>query len=217
LLLAWGIRAADSGYKAAFASRGSAQALVLEDGHGTFAVIVNAAFRMPLPVADLLAAQAGKDFGLDRANLLLHSTGNGEQTPRDVLHVIETAIRRLEPVTIRYGGGKLSAYGSHGCEAMLSDTAALGRCSSDGGTPLRGRIRAAYRIVDLTRGLRARNALPRLTAVQAIALGDAVLLLGVPDKVAEMGPGRIIAAEPVAEDDIRLRWALDEVVRRVRR
>ena len=217
LLLALTARAAQFDYKAGFATHGAAQVLVLEDERRTFAVIVNAAFRLPLAVTDALAAQAAKSFGLDRKNLLLHSTAIAEPVPGDVLQAVESALRNMEPGAVRFGEGTLTVHGTTRCLAALDATARFVGCGEAAGSTVRGRIRAAYRIVDLTRGLRTRNEVPRPTAVQAIALGDSVLLLGAPANVAESGAGRIIAAELPAEDDPRVGWAMEEVLKRVRR
>lgn len=216
LLLGFLGAAADFDYRAGAAASGQARVLVLEDRHRHKAVIVNVAFSAPLSVSDRIGATAAKDHGLDRSALVIHSTLDGEPAPQDAVTAISTALADLEPARVSYGNGVLAVSTAAGCN-MVAGNAVMEACTAVDGGPVGGTIRSAFRVVDLARGLQARTAVPRYATVQAIALGEVVLILSAPANFVEPSPGRIVAALPAIDADSRVAAALSDVLARVRR
>jgi hypothetical protein len=214
LLLGFLTAAADFDYQAGTAAAGQARALVLKDRHGHPAVILNVDFATPLSVADHIAALAAKAYGLDRSALVIHSTLEGAPEPQDAVAAIGAAWSALEPARVRYGDGMLVVTTAAGC-TMVSSDAIAHVCSGAAGYEVRGRIRSAFRVVDLARGLQVRSAVPRYATVQAIALGEAVVILSAPANFVAPAPGRIVAALPAIDQDPRVAAALNDVLARV--
>lgn len=194
LLLAAGLWAADFEYKAGTAFAGKAKALALEDRRGNRAVFVAAEFGVPNPVADFIAVQALKSYGLDRPGLLLHSVAQGEPAPGDAVAAIGAALGALEPAVVRYGAGTLSV------------TALDGRClaawpadhSCTAGGLVRSPIRAAFQVVELAHGLQQRGEPVPSVQVQAIALGK-----------------QFLTVVPPRSGDVRVSAAIRQVLARV--
>jgi len=216
LLLGFLTAAADFDYQAGAAAYGQARVLVVEDRHHHPAVVINVAFSTPLPVSDHIGALAAKAYGLDRAALVIHSTLEGGPAPQDAVTAIGAALAALEPARVTYGNGVLAVSAAAGC-TMISADAVTQACTETNGDPVRGPIRAAFRVVDLTRSLQARAVAPRYATVQAIALGDAVLILSAPANFVEPAPGRIVAVLPAIDPDPRVAAALADVLARVGR
>lgn len=172
--------------------------LVLKDRRDHPAVIVNVAFSAPLSVSDQIAAMAAKVLGLDRSSLIIHSTKEGDPAPQDAVTAISAALSAIEPARVRYGNDMLVVSTAAGCTAV-SANAALNACNGLAGDPVRGLIRSAFRVVDLARSLQVRTATPRYATVQAIAMGDAVMILSAPANFIEPAPGRIVAALPAID------------------
>ena len=63
--------AADYEFNAGYVELGRVKALALEDRRGQRAVIAAAAFSVPLAVADTIAAQAIKQFNIERSSLMI--------------------------------------------------------------------------------------------------------------------------------------------------
>jgi len=216
LLLGFLTGAADFDYHAGTATIGHSRALVIEDRRHHPVVIVNVDFSTPLSISDEIGASVAKAFGLDRSALVIHSTGAGDPTLEDAVAAIGAALSGLEPARVRYTNGALTVSTAAGCTKVSID-AVTQACDGAAGDPVRGRIRSAFRVVDLTRGLQARSAVPRYATVQAIALGDAVEILSAPANFVEPAPGRIVAALPAIDPDSRVAAALADVLARVGR
>jgi len=202
LLLAAGLLAADFAYQAGTAAAGKVQALALEDRRGTRAVFATVDFRVSQSVSDFIAAQVLKTYGVDRASLLLHSAGQGEPAPDDVVAAIGAALGSLEPAVLRSSGGAVSIAAPVGrCRATLAanGTVAFARCGQ--GEPVRAPIRAAFQMVDPAHGLQPRGEPVRSSSVQAIALGKQFVVL-------------TVAGD---RDDVRVSAAIRQVLARVGR
>jgi hypothetical protein len=216
LLLGSLTAAADFEYRAAAAASGQARLLVIEDRHHHPAVILNVDFSTPLSVSDHIAALAAKAHGLDRSSLVIHSTHDGGPAPQDAATAMETALAALKPALVRYGNSELTVSTAAGCTMVSRDAVTLD-CTAPAGIPVHGPIRSAFRVVDLARGLQVRTAVPRYATVQAIALGEAVVILSAPENFVEPEPGRIVAALPAIDPDPRVAAALTDVEARVGR
>jgi hypothetical protein len=201
-------------YQAGSASSGAARALVIEDRHHHQAVIINVDFSTPLSVSDHIGALAAKAYGLDRSALIIHSTREGEPAPQDAVNAIGAAVAALAAARVGYGSGALEVSTAAGC-TMVSADAGTRDCSGAIGVPVHGSIRSAFRVVDLARGLQVRAAVPRYATVQAIALGEEVVILSAPANFIEPASGRIVAALPAIDYDARVAAALVDVLARV--
>ena len=215
LLSAFIAPAADFAYRAGAATSRQARVLVLEDSRHHPAVIVNVAFSAPLAVSDQIAAAAAKTHALDRAALLVHSTMEGPAAPEEAVMALDTAWSALEPAQVRFGDGVLAASTSAGC-AVISAAAVIADCAQAAGEPIRGLIRSAFRVVELTRGLPVRATAARYATVQAIALGP-VVLVSAPANFVVPASAQIVAALPAVDPDARVAAALANVLARVRR
>ena len=216
LVCALGAFAADYEYKAGYAAFGHAKAVALEDRRGQHAIIVAAAFGIPLSVADSVAALAIKQYNLERASLLIYSVASGDPLPADARTAIDAAFTDLRPSTLVYGNGRLtvSAYDGR-CRIAISAEASLDACTTPVGDSIRGVIRSAFRLVDVPHALQSRNEAPRgSVAVQAIAVGPVVLFSG-PSNVAQPGRRVILAVTPAVDNDPQLNAAVGEVFLRV--
>lgn len=207
--------AVDYPYKAGFAAHGHVEALVLEDRKGHRAVITNATFSVPLSVADSIAAEAIKQYGLERPGILIYSVASGDPVPAEAQTAIGAALGKLEPAILIFGNGRLtvSSYDGH-CRVAISSDASLDNCSTPAGDSLGGYIRSALRMVDLSHGLQTRGASPQSVAIQAIAIGPVVIFSG-PANIAQGGKRVILAVTPPVENDTRLDVAAGEVFLRV--
>lgn len=216
LVCALGAQAADYEYKAGFATFGHVKALALEDRRGQRAVIATATFSVPLSVADAIAAQAIKEFSLDRANLLVHSVASGDPVPQDARTAIGAALGDLQPAFLVFGNGRLTVSSHDGhCRIALTAEASLSACTTPNGDSVRSPIRSALRMVDQTRGLQSRDQTPQSVAVQAIALGGSLIIFSAPSNAVQQGKGLILAVTPAVESDPRLTAAVGEVFLRV--
>ena len=203
-------------YNAAYASYGDVRALALQDREGHRIVIASAGFDVPLSVADTIAAQAIKDYQLERADLLIYSVAGGDPTPQDAHTAIGDALRRLAPAYLLYDRGRLSVTDSRGrCLIALTAAGALTPCTVPAGDSLGGRIRTAFQTVDEAHGLLTRENVPGSIALQAIALGRDVLIFHGPSNFAPSGKGIILAVTPAVEADTRLNQAIGQLFLRV--
>ena len=216
LVCALGAYAADYEFKAGYAAVGHVKALALEDRRGQRAVIVTAAFSVPLSVADSIAAAAIKEYNIDRASLLFHSVASGDPVHQDAHTAIGAALGDLRESFVVFGNGRLTVSSHDGrCRTALTVDASLAACTTPAGDSVSGRIRSALRIVDQTRGLQTRDQAPHSVAVQAIALGDSVVIFSAPSNVAQPGKSIILALTPAVENDTRLSAAVGDVFLRV--
>ena len=202
LLFVAGLLAADSDYQAGTAAAGKVKALALEDRRGTRAVFATVEFRVSQSVADFIAVQVLKAYGVDRAALLLHSAGQADPAPDDAVTAIGAALGALEPAVLRSGGGSVSITAPDGhCRATLAADGALAfeRCGP--GDLVRAPIRAAFQVVDPSHALQPRGDPVRSSSVQAIALGQRFVVL-------------VVEGE---RDDSRVAAALRQVLARVGR
>jgi hypothetical protein len=215
LLWASGAFAADYYYKAGFAASGQAKALALEDRKGHRAVVLTTAFDAPLSVGDTIAAQAIKEYGLERASLVVYSVASGPAAPADARTAIGAALGNLKAAMLVYGNGRLTVSSYDGrCLVAVSAEASLDPCTTPVGDLLGGYIRAALQVVDLSEGLQTRDAVPHSAVVQTLAIGPIVLFLG-PSNVVQAGKKIILAATPAVETDTRLDVAAGQVFLRV--
>jgi hypothetical protein len=216
LLVGFLTAAADFDYQAGAASYGHARVLVLKDRRAHPALIVNVDYSTPLPVSDHIAALVAKTYRLDRSALVIHSIREGDAAPEDAVTAIGAALALLEPARVSYGDGMLEVSTAAGCTMVLGD-AAIENCAPAAGNPVRGPIRSAFRVVDLTHGLQVRARTPRYATVQAVALGEVVVILSAPANFVAPARGQIVAALPAIEPDTRVAAALADVLARVGR
>ena len=208
--------AADYQFKAGFATYGQAKALALEDRRGHRALIVNGAFDIPLSVADAIAAQAMKQYNLERADLLIYSVASGDAKPVDARTAIGSALGALQPAVLIYGNSRLTVSSYDGrCLVGISPEASLESCNTPVGDSVRGQIRAAFQLVNVPHPLQSRDgSLPPPVAIQALAIGPVVIFSG-PSNLAQPGHRVILAVTPAVEEDPRLNAAVGEIYLRV--
>ncbi len=191
--------AASPEYRAGTASAGLARAVAIEDSRGSRAVIVQAAFPIALQVSDVAAAELMRAYGLERGAILLRGTGNGAPQVQDPLTAAAAALGSLKPARLLSTGQTLAILGqSDVCLAQLmTDGAFAAEGTMCGGrTLVRGPIRTAFRMVDLSHGLLQRNETGRMYPIQAIAFGREITVLGLggePPAGAFAAPGLIVA------------------------
>lgn len=212
LLLACIAAAAD--FQAGYAVSGQAKVLALADRHGHRAVILNLGFQAPLAVTDPIAAEVLKTYGLERAALLFRSVGSGDPAPHDAVAAIGASLGGMEPARIDFGQGLLQISTHGGCHALDENTflAVCGLAL----VQIKGTIRSAFQIVDLPR-LLTRADSPRSCYVQAIALGNQVVILSAPENFLHSAGGRILAATPAVDENDQIPSAIAEVLSRVGR
>jgi hypothetical protein len=201
------------------------RALALEDTQRHRIVIAEAAFPLTLASADFIAAQAMKAYELDRADILLRSTGVGSPSPGDVVDAIGAALGKLEKARVLANDSGLAVLAAGGrCLAMLDGNGWFVTPGSQcgGGGVVRGRIRSAFQVVEAAHGLQQRGETVPSYTVQAIALGPRVVLLATPGQPARAatGNGLIMAPftrnAPPMPDDERLAAAIRRALGRVR-
>lgn len=216
LACACGAFAAGYDYNAGYASYGDAKAVAFEDRSGHRAVLAAAGFDVPLSVADAIAAEAIKQYKLERADLMIYSVAGGPSAPKDAVTAIGAALGKLQPAYLLYGNARLSVSAADGsCMAALSSSAAFIPCSIPSGDSVGGRIRSALQMVDETRGLQTREDAPKSLALQAISLGRSIVIFYGPGNFAPGGKRMIVAATPNVEGDTRLNQAVGEVMVRI--
>jgi hypothetical protein len=210
--------AADYEFNAGYVELGRVKALALQDRRGQRAVIAAAAFSVPLSVADTIAAQAIKQFNIERSSLLIYSVATGDPNPDEARNAIGAALGDLKPAIVEYGSGRLTVSSHDGhCRVALTPEASMTSCSTPTGDLVSGRIRSAFRMVDQMHGLQTRDQTPKSVAIQAIALGNSILIFAGPSNAARNGKGMILALTDAVEDDSRLSAAVGEVFLRVGR
>jgi ribosomal protein S11 len=202
------LAAASPDYRVGTSETGRVKAVVLEDRHGNRAIIADARFTVTLAAADWIAAQLLKSYALNRAGILLHSTGSGEPAPGEAVIAIAAALGDLAPARVYFNGSVVSITSEEGqCRATFFPVASSG-CM--GGDRVRAPIRAAFQVVEPPHGLQRRNQRPPAYPVQAIAFGRqaAILALGGEAPAARfLAKGRIVVTEcndstPFPEDSI---------------
>jgi hypothetical protein len=209
-----GLTAATPEYRAGAAAVDHVRAVVVEDRRGARAVFAQADFPITRAVSDYVAVQLVKTYALDRAAVVISGTGTAAVEPASVLAAIERALGALQPATLSDAISIRSAAGA--CLATLYPIR-LDGCRD--GAPIRGRIRAAFQMVDLPHPLRTREAPPTSYPVQAVAIGKTIILaLG-----GEVPAGRYAGiVVPHATDttplpnDPRVEAAIANVLKRVR-
>jgi len=210
--------AADYEFNAGYVELGHVRALALEDRRGQRAVIATAAFSVPLPVADTIAAQVIKQFNIERSNLLIYSVATGDPNPDEARNAIGAALGDLKPAILEYGNSRLTVSSHDGhCRLAITPEASMVPCTTPMGDLVSGRIRSAYRMVDQMHGLQARDQTPKSVSVQVIALGNSVLFFAGPRNAARNGKGMILALTDAVEEDPRLSGAVGEIFLRVGR
>jgi hypothetical protein len=216
LLGTWVAAAADYQFKAGYATYGQARALAIEDQRGHRALIVMGAFSIPLPISDLIAASAIKEYNLERPNLLIRSVASGDPKPVDARTAMGAALGALQPAILIYGNSRLTVSTHDGrCQVGISAEASFESCNTPVGDTVRGQIRAALRLVNLPHPLQSRDdAAPQPVAIQAIAIGP-VVILAAPTNLAQPGRHMILAVTPAVEEDPQLNAALGDVYLRV--
>ena len=216
LLCALAAPAADYEFKAGYAAYGQAKALALEDRKGHRALMVTSAFRIPMSVSDSIAAQAIKEYSLERSSLLIYSVASGEPTPTDTGTAIAAALGDLKPAILIYGNGRLTVSSFDGrCRIAVSAEASLDTCSTPAGDTLRGQIRSALKVVEAPHALQTREeSLRHPIAIQAIAVGP-VVIFSAPSNLAQPGRHVILALTPAVESDPQLSAAVGEVFLRI--
>ena len=213
-------------YRAGAAAEGAARALVLEDARGNRAVFTQTEFRITQAVADFVAARLLRSLDLERPGLLLHWSGIGArpEQPEDLVAAVTAAVNALEPAEVRYGHRSLSVAAGDRCLGNLNPDGALSLAGCTDGVAVAGAIRAAFQMVEPTRGLQKRGERVRSFPVQAIALGRQVTILALSGEAAlpegVRPPGLIFA--PFSNDaaaaprDARVRAAVERVLARVK-
>jgi hypothetical protein len=222
LLCVAGLIAADADYRAGTAVAAGVKALALEDRRGNRAVIAEAGGEVSRQLSDVVAATVMKEYELDRGFLLLRGTGPRRVTVLGVLEAIRAAFNKLAPVALRSDGQTL--YAGDACVTAAGELETP--CSTKPGSAsvVRAPIRAAFQMVELSRGLKQRDEIPRRYPVQAIAFGKTVAILALGgDAPAAMfrRPGVIVSpfsndAGPFPEDP-RVGEAIQQVLARIGR
>lgn len=204
-------------YNAGYAEFGQAKAVALEDKRGQRAAIVTAAFSVPLSVADSIAAEAIKQYHLERSSLLIYSVATGDPNPHQALTALGAALGKLSPAILVYGDRRLTVSSGTGhCLVALSPQASLEPCTTPAGDLVHSPIRSALQMVDLTPGLTSRDAAPRSLAIQAIRLGRSVVIFSAPEDFSQPGKHMILAMTPaIGGDDTHVSQAVGEVFIRI--
>jgi hypothetical protein len=214
-------------YRGASAGSGSARALVLDDGRGNRAVFTQTEFRITQALADFVAARLLDSLELQRAGLLFHWSGIGArpEQPEDLITAITLATNALEPAEVVYGHRSISVKAGERCLGSVSPDGALSAAGCTDGAAITGGIRAAFQMVEPTRGLQRRGETVRAFPVQAIALGKQVTILAMSGEAAVpegVNPRGLIfapfsnqeATAPIR--DARVRAAVQRVLARVK-
>ncbi len=215
-------------FRAATATVGGVRVLAVEDAKGRRAVYAQTEFHVTQSLADFVSAQVLREYGMDRAQVLLRWSGIGARPsrPEDLLTAIATAVGSMAEADVRYGHRSLSVTGAGGaCLASLSPDGALGFEHCPEGEPVTGAIRAAFQMVEPAHALQQRDGpLPRTYPVQAMAFGKQVTILALSGEAAVppgINPRGLIFApfsnqESAAPQDARVRAAVQSVLARVR-
>lgn len=209
--------AAGYDYNAGYAEFGQTKAIALEDRRGQRAVILTAAFSMPLSVSDSIAAQVIKSYHLERANLLLFSVASGDPLPQQALTSIGAALGKIEPAVLIFGDRRLTVSSGTGrCLAALTPQSSIEPCTTPAGDQVRSPIRSALQMVDLTQSLTTRDNAPRSVAIQAIKLGGSVIIFSAPEDYAQPNKRVILAVTPaLGVEDSRVAEAVGQVFIRI--
>lgn len=217
--LACAVNALAAGYEynAGYAEFGQVKAVALQDKRGQRAALVTAAFNVPLSVADSIAAEAIKQYHLERSSLLIYSVASGDPNPQQALTAIGAALGKLAPAILIYGDRRLTVSSGTGkCLVAVSPQASLEPCTTPAGDLVHSPIRSALQIVDLDRGLTTRESTPHSLAIQAIALGRSVVIFSAPEDFSQPGKHMILAMTPaIGGDDVHVSQAVGEVFIRI--
>jgi hypothetical protein len=215
-LLAGFLFAADFEYKAGLGTFANVHVLAIEDHSEHRAVLVWVGRAMTAGSAGMATAQAAKQYDLDPAGVLVLPAAEGDSTPEDVVTAVGSALQQLQPVQLRWGAGALTISASGKCRAAVSVGAVLSEngCNAKG-SEIHGPLRFASQQIDLKR-LGTREEPLRASALQAIAIGNAVTVIAAPKNYIPAGSDVIAAAgEPVTDD--RIAAALRLILLRVGR
>jgi hypothetical protein len=160
-------------YRAGTAHTGGAVALAIEDGRGGRVVIASGAG------GELVAARAAKEYGLDRARLVLIPCGAAADTDA-VVTVIGGALGDLKPAQVWFGPAGIEVRSADGAPVAVLGGGKLtlgGRAPADGARRVHGLVRAAFQVVEFGRALAPEGAETRTVSwAQAVRLGkDATL------------------------------------------
>ena len=216
LACAFAALAADYEFQVGYATYGQAKSLAIEDRRGNRAIITTAAFSLPLSVAETIAAQVMADHRVERPGLLIYSVASGEPVPQHARTAIGAAIGNLNPGYLIFGNGRLTVFTYGGrCLIALTAEASLQDCTVPNGDSVHGTIRSAYQVVETTHGLQTRDAGIYSVAVQAIAIGNRLIIFSAPENFAQPNKRLILAVTPAISDDPRVADAVGQVFLRV--
>jgi hypothetical protein len=204
-------------YNAGYAELGQVKAVALEDKRGQRAAIVTAAFSVPLSVADSIAAEAIKQYHLERSSILIYSVASGDPNPQQALTTLGAALGKLAPAILIYGDRRLTVSSGTGqCLVAVSPQTSLEPCTTPAGDLVHSPIRSALQMVDLDRGLTTRESAPRSVVIQAISLGRSVVIFSAPEDFSQPGKHTILAMTPaLGGDDTNVSKAVGEVFIRI--
>jgi hypothetical protein len=152
-VLAWGLLAAAAliaaDYRAGTAQMDGALALAIEDGRGGRVVIASGA------AGELVAARVAKEYGLDRARLVLIPCGAPADTDAAVT-AIGGALGDLKRAQVWSGPAGIEVRSADGAPiaALAGGRLTLGgRIPPDGARRVHGLVRAAFQVVEFGRAL----------------------------------------------------------------
>jgi hypothetical protein len=231
LAAAAGLAAVNLEYQAGTAGSENAQALALEDRGGHLAVMAQAGFAITRSLADLLAAQVMKTYGLERGAILLRGAPGAPPVPgqpQDLIAVISAALGQLNPARVLYDGTAIAVITPEGrCLAEISAAASLAFADCSAGKPVGGPIRSAFQMAEPVRGLRQRSAPAASFPVAAVALGNRVAILALggepPPGIASGRRATDLLIAPFSNDNVappddpQVRAAIQSVLARVGR
>lgn len=184
--------AAGAEYQAGAARRGDARVVVIEDRRGTHVIVAQAEFPITRAVADYVAAQLVKTYGLERADIVLAGAGERAPRPEDIVEAVAAVV--VAPAVVKWDGRRISIAGEGGCIATLWP---VGEACGDGAT-VRSPIRAAFQMIKLPHGLQQRGEMAAAYPIQAIAFGKQVTVLAAPGETKY--EGRDVLVIPHAND-----------------
>ena len=231
-LAAAGLAAAHLEYRAGTAGSASAKALALEDRGGHVAVMAQAEFAIRRALADLLAAQVMKTYGLERGAILLRGAPGAPPAapgqPQDLFAVISAALGQLNPARVLYDGTAIAVTTPEGrCLAEISAGARLAFADCSAGRPVGGPIRSAFQMAEPVRGLQQRSTPAPSFPVAAVALGKRVAILALggepPPGIASGRRAKDLLIAPFSNDNVappddpQVRAAIQSVLARVGR
>jgi hypothetical protein len=179
--VAWGLLAASAllaaDYRAGVARVEGASALAIEDPQGGRVVIAAGG------VSELISARAAKEYGLERARLVLVSCGAPGGADSDAtVTAIGGALGDLKPAQLRFGmAAGVAVLEVTGLATFSGGTLALGaRMPAGEGRRVRGPVRAAFQVVEPRRVLSSRGTEVRtVSSAQVVRFGKDLTMVAV--------------------------------------